>query len=152
MALSKADTIAQALTDSLNANTGPLVNLLPATRRHAFESTLEEVARIDSADTLAPIVNVIPRAERFTRASRSKWTHEYDMSVSVQCYCNFSDTDRLDELCLLIEAICDYVKDAGAMASASFLKMEITSLFDANTLHERQQFFSMPMFTYRIER
>lgn len=152
MALGKADTIAQAVTDSLNASSGPLVDLLPADRKHAFESTLEDVARLDSADRLAPIVNVIPRAERITRGSRSTFTHEYDIGVSIQSYCNFSDTERLDELCLLVEQICDHLKDAGPMASASFSKIEINTLFDASQLHERQQFFAMPMITYRTER
>ncbi len=152
MALAKADSLAQAVVDSLNASSGPLLGLLPAARKHAFEATLEEVARLNSADRLAPVINVIPRAERMVRASRTKFTHEYDLGVAIQSYCNFADTDRLDELCLLVEKICDHIKAAGSLASTSFVKIEISSLFDAQQLHERQQFFAMPMITYRIER
>lgn len=152
MTLCKADAIAQAITDRLNTTGGLLAEKLPATRKHAFEATLEDIARTDSADTLAPIITVFPRAERKTRTSRSGFAHEYDMAIAIQCYCGFGDTDRIDELTQFVGSVCDDLASAGRMANAVFMRLDINSIFDVTQLHERQQFLSIPQFTYRLER
>lgn len=150
MPLSKADTIAEAIKTALNA--GPLSSTLPATRKHAFQRTLEEVARVDEAGATNPIVTVYPVGETKLRTSRLTWQHTYTIGISIQSYCDFTNTTRQDELTLLTESLLDYLATAGAMGGAQFMQLDHDQLFDASQLHERQQFFTSPQLTYRLER
>lgn len=150
--LAKKDAIAEAIKDSINSATGPLVPWQPAERKHAFEITLEDVARADTAEKEIPITTVFPRAERKIKTSRNSYSHEYDIGICVQCYCPFSDRDRLDVFSRLVEEISDWIGTAGPQANATYMRHEMVSLFDASQLRESQQFVSATVFTYRIER
>ena len=148
-AAAKADLIAEAVKDSINA--GPLEDYDPAERKHALEIALEDVQRIQEAGGEFPIVTVFPRAERKARGSRTTWTREYDIAICVQSRCVFGDKERQDELTYLVEQITDHLGTAGTMASCPLVRSEIV-LFDLKQLHELQHFFAVPVFTYRIER
>jgi len=150
MPLSKADTIAEAIKTALNA--GPLVGVVAAVRKHAFQRTLEEVARVDGATASQPIVTVYPVAETKQRTSRVAWQHTYTIGLCVQSYCDFTNTTRLDELALFTEGLLDFLATAGPMASAQFMTLDHDQIFDSSQLHERQQFMTTPNLTYRIER
>lgn len=150
MSLSKADTIAEAIKTALNA--GPLVAQVASVRKHAFKTTLEELARVDESDADEPLVTVYPVGETKTRTSRATWQHIYTIGISVQSYCDFTNTTRLDELTLFTEGLLDFLANAGTMANATFLQLDHDQLFDPSQLHDRQQFFTTPNLTYRLER
>lgn len=147
---SKKDAIAEAVKESLIV--AGLVTRARCERKHAFEKKLEDVARIDSGERVPPLVTVCPKAESKVRGARGPWIHLYDIAITIQAYCQFTDLEWQDELSKKVEAIADHISTVREMAGATFMTMSLDALFDLDHLHDNSQYLAMPVFTYRLER
>lgn len=152
MTLFYGDTIADAVVTLLNSSGGPCYGQKQAVRTHAIKANLEDTARIDEADEEQPVVSVFVKGYQRTQSGRNSFQHTYRIGVCVQCYCTFTNTSRVAELTRFTETVVDRLTTNRVVATAAFMGVDHEPLFYDQMLDSANQFLSVPIITYRIER
>jgi len=156
MSTSRADAIAEAVKDELNApdffwDAGLLDWSI------SFTATRRPMVRRDLGDTDSGdlVVSVIARSEARERDFRRGHKHEHTIGIVVQKGgLNFDSNTEIDPYKLLAEEIGDYFENHSgeAFAGAYLVSQELTPLFDPERAVERRQFEAVINLNFRQER
>jgi hypothetical protein len=116
------------------------------------ERLFQPVFELQDLQTLH--VSVVPRSATSQGATRGAGFFDYAIDIGVQKKVGTADTEDIESLLGLVEAIADHLRarKLTAFPASSWLKMENVPVYSVEHLDQLRQFTSVLTVTYRVMR
>ena len=147
--MATAIDVADALVAALNGSEGPKYGTPPA----GLNAARAYRPVYDLKDMKDLRVTVVPKAVEIELAGRNLAQKDVQIDVAVQKKLSGSDSGgnpEIDALMDLVEEVADFVRSAGRLAGAVWIKTENAPIYSPDHMENLRQFTSVLTFTFRL--